>query len=200
MTPQKIAETSVPVHPLLAQRWSPRGLDATHALDERSVQALLEAARWAPSANNSQPWRFLVAHRGEDIFTRLLGVLAPGNRSWAHAASALVLVAAQTVDDVGRPRPWALFDAGQAVAALSVQAEADGLSVHQMGGFDADAARHQFHLDTSLTPVVLRAVGRRRPHAEPPKPLAARERAPRTREPLESLVLTAPESLTRRAV
>ncbi len=145
MTAQKTAATSVPVHPLLAQRWSPRGLDADHELDQRSVLALLEAARWAPSANNSQPWRFLVAHRAEEAFTRLLGILAPGNRSWAHAASALVLVAAQTVDDTG-----------QAVAALSVQAEADGLSVHHMGGFDADAARHKFDLDQALTPLVVR--------------------------------------------
>jgi nitroreductase len=199
MTPQKIAETSVPVHPLLTQRWSPRGLDATHALDERSVQALLEAARWAPSANNSQPWRFLVGRRGEDTFARLLGVLAPGNRSWAHAASALVLVAAQTADETGRSRPWALFDAGQAVAALSVQAEADGLSVHQMGGFDADAARDEFGLDAGLTPLVVLAVGRHDPEAELPDPLAARERAPRSRQPLEVLLLTAPESTSRRA-
>src|SRR4051794_41658693 len=192
MTAQKAAATSVPVHPLLAQRWSPRGLDADHELDQRSVLALLEAARWAPSANNSQPWRFLVAHRAEEAFTRLLGILAPGTRSWAHAASALVLVAAQTVDDVGRPRPWALFDAGQAVAALSVQAEADGLSVHQMGGFDADAARHQFGLDAGLTPLVVLAVGRHDPNAELPEVLAARERAPRSRESLQRLMLVAP--------
>jgi nitroreductase len=140
-----------------------------------------------------------VTHRGEQSFARLLDILAPGNRSWAHAASALVLVAAQTVDDTGRPRPWALFDTGQAVAALSVQAEADGLSVHQMGGFDADAARHQFALDTSLTPLVVLAIGRRDPDAELPEPLATRERAPRTREPLAALVLTPPESPARRA-
>ncbi|MGK5111684.1 nitroreductase family protein [Geodermatophilus sp. CPCC 205506] len=199
MTPPKTAETSVPVHPLLAQRWSPRGLDATHALDERAVQALLEAARWAPSANNSQPWRFLVGRRGDDTFTRLLGVLAPGNRSWAHAASALVLVAAQTVDDAGRPRPWALFDAGQAVAVLSVQAEADGLSVHQMDGFDTDAARHEFGLDAELTPLVVLAVGRHDPHAKLPDPLAARERASRSREPLEALLLAAPGAASRAA-
>ena len=199
MTAQKTATTSVPVHPLLAQRWSPRGLDAGHELDQRSVLALLEAARWAPSANNSQPWRFLVAHRGEESFARLLAVLAPGNRSWAHAATALVLVAAQTVDDTGRPRPWALFDTGQAVAALSVQAEADGLSVHQMGGFGADAVRSEFDLDPTLTPVVVLAVGRRDPDAELPEPLAARERAPRSREPLDALMLTAPEDPTRRA-
>src|SRR4051794_41948825 len=105
MTPQKIAETSVPVHPLLAQRWRPRGLDATHALDERSVQALLEAARWAPSANNSQPWRLLVDHRGEGLFTPLLGGLAPRNRRPAPAPRAPGLRAAQAVGDAGRPRP-----------------------------------------------------------------------------------------------
>jgi nitroreductase len=160
---------------------------------------LLEAAQWAPSANNSQPWRFLVGRRGDDTFTRLLGALAPGNRSWAHAASALVLVAAQTAEDAGRSRPWALFDAGQAVAALSVQAEADGLSVHQMGGFDADAVRHEFSLDTELTPLVVLAVGRHDPEAELPDPLAARERAPRSREPLEALLLTAAENTSRRA-
>jgi nitroreductase len=191
--PQKTADTAVPVHPLLAQRWSPRGLDATHELDERAVLALLEAARWAPSANNSQPWRFLVGHRGDEVFGSLLAVLAPGNRSWANSASMLVLVAAQTVDDAGRPRPWALYDAGQAVAALSVQAQADGLSVHQMGGFDADAARAVFDLDAGLTPAVVLAVGRHDPSAELPEPLAARERAPRTREPLQALLLTAPE-------
>src|SRR3954451_5905873 len=198
MTAQKTAATSVPVHPLLAQRWSPRGLDADHELDQRSVLALLEAARWAPSANNSQPWRFLVAPRAEEAFTRLLGILAPGNRSWAHAASALVLVAAQTVDDTGRPRPWALFDTGQAVAALTVQAEAEGLSVHQMGGFDAGAARHEFDLDTALRPLVVLAVGRVDPDAELPEALAARERAPRSRSPLEALMLTGPGSTTRR--
>jgi nitroreductase len=199
MTSRKVAETSVPVHPLLAQRWSPRGLDASHELDQRAMGALLEAARWAPSANNSQPWRFLVTHRGEQSFARLLDILAPGNRSWAHAASALVLVAAETVDDTGRPRPWALFDTGQAVAALSVQAQADGLSVHQMGGFDVDAAHREFDREATLAPLVVLAVGRRDPDAELPEPLAARERAPRSREPLSALMLAVPESLARRA-
>jgi len=199
MTSRKIATTSVPVHPLLAQRWSPRGLDASHELDQRAMGALLEAARWAPSANNSQPWRFLVTHRGEQSSARLLDILAPGNRSWAQAASALVLVAAQTVDDTGRPRPWALFDTGQAVATLSVQAEAEELSVHQMGGFDVDAAHREFDLEASLSPLVVLAVGRRDPEAELPEPLAARERAPRSREPLVALMLAVPESLARRA-
>ena len=98
----------------------------------------------------------------------------------------------------GRPRPWALFDAGQAVAALSVQADTDGLSVRQMGGFDAGAARSEFDIETAVTPLVVLAVGRRDFDAEPPGPLAARERAPRSREPLDALLLTAPEDPTRR--
>ena len=161
--------------------------------DDSPANGLLEAARWAPSANNSQPWRFLVTHHGEQSFARLLGTLAPGNRSWADAASALVLVATQTVDDTGRPRPRALFDTGQAVAALSVQAEADGLSVHQMGGIDAESTRYEFELDAAMTPLVVIAVSRRDPDAELPEPFAARERAPRIRLPLDSILLTAPE-------
>lgn len=188
-TVQKSATTAAPMHPLLAHRWSPRGFDQTHALDDHVVTALLEAARWAPSANNSQPWRFLVARRSEDAFDRLAGILAPGNRSWAPAASALLLVAAQTTDDSGRPRPWALYDTGQAVAALTVQAEADGLSVHQLGGFEVDGARNNFNLDETLTPVVVVAIGRHDPHAQLPAPLVVRERARRTREPLDALLL-----------
>lgn len=77
----KTAQTSAPLHPLLAERWSPRGFDASHELDDQTLDALLEAARWAPSANNSQPWRFLVTRRGQESFDRLAQVLAPGNRS-----------------------------------------------------------------------------------------------------------------------
>jgi len=142
---------------------------------------------------HSQPWRFLVTRRGDEAFDRLAEVLAPGNRSWAPAASALVLVAAQTTEETGRPRPWALYDTGQAVAALTVQAESDGLSVHQLGGFDADAARQTFDLDDTLSPVVVVAVGRYDPAAQLPKPLTTRERAPRTREALETLLLTDPQ-------
>jgi nitroreductase len=189
MSSAKTATTSVPVHPLLAQRWSPRGFDPAHQLVDRDLGALLEAARWAPSANNSQPWRFVVGRRGDATFAQLAELLASGNRSWAPRSSALVLVVAQTADETGRSRPWALYDTGQAVAGLSVQAEASGLSVHPMGGFDADAARQSFGLDPGLAPVVVLAVGRHDPTADLPEPLAARERAPRTRHPLGALLL-----------
>ena len=186
---RKTASTTVPVHPLLAERWSPRGFDRGHQIGDDHVAALLEAARWAPSASNSQPWRFLVARRGEHAHGQLFTALNPGNQAWAGAASALVLVAARTAADDGTPQPWALYDTGQAVSALVTQAQAHGLAVHQIGGFDSDAVRAEFGLDQTLTPVVVIAVGRADPDAELPGLLAAREAAPRSRRPLNDLLL-----------
>src|ERR1700757_3479029 len=166
----KTASTTVPVHPLLAEQWSARGFDRAHEIGDEALSALLEAARWAPSAQNSQPWRFLVTRRGEPAHDRLYAALAPGNQAWAGAASALILVAARTAGDDGRPQPWALYDTGQAVAALVTQAQADGLAVHQMGGFDTATVRADFRLDSTLTPIVILAIGRRDGTAELPEP------------------------------
>ena len=190
---RKTASTTVPVHSLLAERWSPRGFDRDHRISDDQISALLEAARWAPSAANSQPWRFLVARRGEHAHSQLFAALAPGNQVWAHAASALILVAARTAADA-TPQPWALYDTGQAVASLVTQAQAQGLAVHQIGGFDSNAVRAEFALDQELTPVVVLAVGRADPDAELPGHLAARETAPRTRHPVSDLLLTSAET------
>lgn len=186
---RKTADTAVPVHPLLSDRWSPRGFDRDHKIGDDDVSALLEAARWAPSAGNSQPWRFLVTRRGEYDHDQLFTALAPGNQEWAGAASALVLVAARTAAADGTPQPFALYDTGQAVASLVVQAQAQGLAVHQIGGFDSAAVSAAFGLDDGLTPVVVVAVGRTDPDAELPAHLAARETAPRTRHPVSDLLL-----------
>ncbi|RMB61757.1 nitroreductase family protein [Tessaracoccus antarcticus] len=196
---EKTADTAAALHPLLAERWSPRGFDPRHSLDDVQLTALLEAARWAPSANNSQPWRFVAGRRGDEVFDQLAKLLLPGNQTWAPAASALILAAARTVNDTGRVLPWALYDTGQAIATLTVQASADGLFVHQMGGFDADAARLQFDLGDILTPVVMVAVGRHDPQAPLGEPLATRERAPRTREALDALLLNDPYQRQRAA-
>lgn len=185
---RKTASTVVPVHPLLAERWSPRGFDRQHQISDYQLTALLEAARWAPSASNSQPWRFLVTRRGEHAHSQLFSALASGNQAWADSASALVLVAAQTVAGT-TPQPWALYDTGQAVASLVTQAQAQGLAVHQIGGFDSEAVRAEFGLDPELTPVVVLAVGLADPGAELPSHLAAREAAPRTRHEVSDLLL-----------
>ena len=180
----KNATTSVPLHPLLAQRWSPRAFDAGHTITDQQVTALLEAARWAPSASNTQPWRFAVTLRGGAEHAAVLDPLAPGNRAWAHAASALVVVAAETVAPDGAARPWALYDTGQAVAHLTVQAEHEGLAVHQLGGFDRDRVRSVLAASGSVEPLVVLAVGRRDDRVELQEPFAVREAAPRTRLPL----------------
>ena len=188
---RKTASTTVPVHPLLAERWSPRGFDRAHELGDEALTALLEAARWAPSAQNSQPWRFLVTRRGDQAHGRLFAALAPGNQAWAGAASALVLVAARTAGDDGSPQPWALYDTGQAVAALVTQAQADGLAIHQMGGFDSAAVRAELGSGDTLTPIVILAIGRPDSTADLPGPLAVRETAPRTRHQVSDLLLPA---------
>lgn len=182
------------LHPLLAGRRSSRAFDARRALDPGALDALLEAARWAPSAGNSQPWRFGVGRRGEPPYEALLEALYPGNRVWAGDAGALMLVASETVDSSGGPRPHAGYDTGQAVAHLTVQAQALGLSVHQMGGFDPDRASRAFTLPEHVVPLVVVAIGHHDPDRELPEPFASREQAPRVRRPLDELVLTPTEA------
>ena len=192
MTVRKTAVTTVPLHPLLAERWSPRALDVAHELSDAQLTALLEAARWAPSANNTQPWRFAVARRGTLQFAAVQDALAPGNQSWAHAASALVVVAAETTGADGTPRPWAVYDTGQAVAHLTVQAQHEGLALPQLGGFDRDRIAALLDLPPAVVPLVVLTVGRLDGAADLPEPLAARERAPRERLPLDALLLPLP--------
>jgi nitroreductase len=163
------------LHPLLADRWSPRDFDRGHDLADSEVEALLEAARWAPSASNSQPWRFAVARRGTAEHAAVVDTLAPQNRTWADAASALVVVAAETVGTDGRERPWARYDTGQAVAHLTVQAEHQGLAVRQMGGFDHGRLARLLDAPDSVTPLVVLALGRR---ADADRPTPPRDRLP----------------------
>jgi nitroreductase len=179
----------VSLHPLLAQRWSPRGFDRQHVLSDADLDILLEAARWAPSSGNSQPWRFLVGRRGDTVHGGLVRHLAPGNQLWAPDAAGLILTAAARTDDEGRELPHAWYDTGQAVAHLTIQAEVLGLAVHQMAGFDREGVRQEFGLASGLEPVTMLAVGRFDPDAALPEPLWSRERAPRQRRPVREILL-----------
>ena len=177
-------------HPLLSGRWSPRAFDESHVLGQQDLLPLLEAARWAPSSGNTQPARWLVTLRGEPAHARLVGCLSGGNQSWAPRASALLVAVATQAGADGRAYPWHLHDTGQAVAHLTVQAAAQSLLVHQMGGFDADCVRREFALSEVQRPSVVVAVGVLGGTPLPDE-LAAREARVRTRRPLSELVLPA---------
>jgi nitroreductase len=183
------AVTDADLHPILAGRWSPRGFDPQADVPDETLRTLLEAARWAASAGNSQPWRFLVARRGTPDFDAVFGALTGGNRQWAGAASVLIVAAAQTVNAEGAPMRWAQYDTGQAVAHLQAQAQVESLHVHQMGGFDPAALSASFELPETVEPLTVIAIGTHAPDADLPEPFASREVAERVRRPLDELLL-----------
>ncbi|WP_025132778.1 nitroreductase family protein [Leucobacter sp. PH1c] len=186
----RTAQTSAPVLDTLAERWSPRAFDADHSFPEGALRGIFEAARWAPSANNSQPWRFILARRGTERFAQIEETLAGFNRMWAGSAAALVVNVAEIANAEGQPQPWAEYDLGQAVAHLTVQAHAEGFHVHQMGGFDRDAIRAAFELDARFEPVSVMVIGLVGDAEQLPEPLRERELAPRTRIELEDLFIS----------
>ena len=179
----KPAATSVPVHPTIAHRWSPRALDPAVKISAERLRALLEAARWAPSFGNTQPARFLVGRRGEPAFDKIFGVLNVGNQEWAGDAAALLLAVALTSNEKGE-LPYAEYGVGLASENLVLQAVAEGLVAHQMAGFDKEAARAAFGLPEGVLPLVAIAVGALGDPATLSERNQGRELAERRRVPL----------------
>jgi nitroreductase len=184
----RAAVTSTPINPVLANRWSPRSYDATKSLTKADLNASFEAARWAPSANNNQEWRYIVGFRGDATFETILGTLAGWNSAWAPAAGALVVAIAETTNADGQANPYALYDLGQSVAHFSVQAHSDGLYVHQVAGTDVDALKTAFNLPATWDAFVAFSVGHLGEADALPEPLADREKAPRSRRELNETV------------
>ncbi len=183
------AQTEFPIHDLLARRWSSR------AFDERPVElvtlkGLLEAAHWAPSSNNEQPWRFIVATKDhEAAWTRLFNCLMEGNRIWAFRAPVLILsVVSMNFQRNGQPNRHAFHDVGLATENLVLQATASGLNTHQMAGFDVEKARMDLKIPVGYEPVVMIAVGYPGDPIALPERLQERERQPRTRRPIDDQV------------
>lgn len=183
------AATDVPVLDVFAERWSTRIFDAAAAVDEEALASALEAARWAPSASNTQPWRFIVARRGTEAHATVFSSLIGFNQLWAGDAGALVVFVAETVREDGEPQPWAVYDTGQAAAFFTVQAHAGGLATHQMGGFDRAKLAADLGLDDALQPIAVMAVGHLGDPAGADEKMREREAAPRTRRPLADTVI-----------
>ena len=188
---QKPAPSNVPVHELIRNRWSPRAF-ADKAVAPEVLSSLFEAARWAPSSSNEQPWAYLVATKEDpENFAKLLSTLVEFNQSWAKNAPVLALsVAHLNWSRDGRPNPVAQHDVGSASAQLTFEANSRGLFVHQMAGFDGKKAREVFGIPEDWQPVAAMAIGYPGDPASLPEKLRDRELAARTRKPLNEMVMT----------
>jgi nitroreductase len=181
----KPADTLYPIHDLLRQRWSPRAFD-DRPIEPEKLRSLCEAARWAPSSNNEQPWRFIVANKDyETEWNRLFACLVEGNRKWAYRAPVLILsVASLNFEDDSTPNRHAFYDTGMAVENLVLQATALGLAAHQMAGFDVEKARADLKIPSGYEPVAMIAVGYPGELASLPDRLRERELQLRNRRPI----------------
>lgn len=185
----KTAQTDAEILPVLAERWSPRAY-TNEPIDEAKLTAALEAARWSPSAGNTQPARFIVARRGSAAFEKIVASLMPGNAAWAPKAPVLLVgLYTELRDGAGNLRATPVYDLGQAMSHLSVQAHHDGLHVHQMAGFDAEQIIAGFELAADVKPFIVATVGTVGSPDDLDEVLAERERQPRTRITRDELVL-----------
>lgn len=182
--------TDRPIAPPLAERWSPRGFDATHTMERDDLLSIVEAARWAPSAGNTQPWAFVAARRGTDAFNAVLDTLAGFNQAWTPAASALVVFAVDP-ERAGRMQAFVAYDLGQAAAHATAQVEHLGLNAHQMGGFDAEALHSALDLPEGVRALTVMAIGRYDDSDAVVPAIRERDAAPRTRRTLDDVLVIA---------
>jgi nitroreductase len=189
LTMEKPADTTYPIEELLKRRWSPRAF-SERAVEPEKLLCLWEAARWAASTANQQPWYFIVATKQDEAeHARLLSCLRENNQQWASRAPVLMVSVAQlTFDANGQPNRHAFHDVGLAVANLILQATALGLSVHQMAGFYPDRVRNLYGVPDGFEPVAGIVLGYAGDPALLRDDLKQRELAPRARKPLESFV------------
>lgn len=184
----KHAAVDHPVHDLIRERHSPRAF-SSRAVEPKHLLSLFEAARWAPSSGNEQPWSFVVAtHDDATGHAALVSVLTETNQRWAAAAPVLGLSVARLARRSGKPNRYAFHDTGLALENLLLQAFALGLVAHPMGGFDHAAARERFAIPPTHEPVAAIAIGYPGDPNNLPEDLRARERLPRVREPLTGFV------------
>jgi len=158
---KKEAKTAVEIHPLLKKRWSPRAF-SDKLIDAATIRSLFEAARWAPSSMNEQPWRFIIGLKGDDTYRSIFEALVEFNRLWAGFAPVLAVSCGKTAfsgKNDGKPNESFAYDVGQSVAHLTFQAMHEGLYVHQMGGFDKKMVIENFSIPEGFVPLTVFAIG-----------------------------------------
>jgi nitroreductase len=186
---EKPAPASYPIEDELKQRWSPRAF-SDRMVEPEKLLSLWEAARWAPSSFNEQPWYFLVATKDNDAeFQKMLACLVEGNQQWARTAPVLMIsVAKLQFDKNGKPNRHAFHDVGLAVAGMIFEATDLDLFVHQMAGFSPERVNEAYGVPAGFAPVAAIAIGYGVEMADIPDDLKERELAPRQRRPLEAFV------------
>ena len=187
----KPAPAAFPIHDLIRGRWSPRAF-ADKPVEREVLASLFEAARWAPSSNNEQPWAYIVATKDDAAdFATMVSVLVEFNAGWAKEAPVLALaIAGLKFRSNGTPNRNAFYDTGAASALLTVEATARGLFVHQMAGFDPARAKQIFKIPPDWEPIAALAIGYPGDHESLHPKLRDREIAPRTRKPLNEFVMS----------
>jgi len=184
---KKPAQTSRPIHELLARRWSTRAFDAAKPVSREQLTTLLEAGRWAPSCNGDEPWRYLVWDRARDPegFQKAFDCLSDNNRKWVKNVPLLMLsCAGSNFAATGKPNRWTQHDTGAASLSIALQADVLGLAAHQMGGFDAEKARAAFGIPAEYMPMAMIAVGYQAAPDVLDEETKKKELIPRARKPL----------------
>ena len=189
MPDDRIAVTRVPIHEVLAKRWSPRAYDINRDVSREKLAALLEAARWAPSCNGDEPYRYLIFDRKRDPegWQKAFDCLSDNNRKWVKNVPLLLLsCAGSTFEHNGKPNRYGPHDTGAASVCLALQGAAMGLAVHQMGGYDAQKARAAFAIPEEYTPMAMIAVGYQASPDVLDEETKVKELKPRSRKPIET--------------
>lgn len=184
---EKSAETQVPIHELLARRWSPRAFDANRPVRREQILALLEAARWAPSCRGEEPWRYLVFDKTTQpqAWEQALSCLDEANQKWAKQAPVLLLAMAEgNFGHNGLPNRWAQYDCGAASENICLQAFSLGLVAHQMGGFKLAKTHELLGLPIDITCLAMIAIGYQAAPEILEGDYKTKELAPRVRKPM----------------
>lgn len=189
MNPHKQATPHHPVHDLIAGRWSPYAY-SDRPVSDADLRSVFEAARWAASSYNEQPWRYIVATKANPVeFDRLLSCLIEGNQAWARVVPVLAIGCVSLYfAQNGKPNAAAEHDLGLASASLTLEATARGLHVHQMIGILPDRARELYRIPEGFRPMTALAIGYTADPSTLPEKLRGRDLAPRTRRPLAEFV------------
>ncbi|PAU94816.1 nitroreductase [Aliifodinibius salipaludis] len=187
--PIKLADTEYPIHELLQKRWSPRAFNEK-AVDRELLNQLFEAARWAPSSYNEQPWRFIVARKqDQEAYKQLATVMNDFNQSWAKNAPVLVLALTKTTFDLdGRDNPHAGHDLGQAIAHLTFEATQHDLYVHQMAGILPQKAREIYNISEDYKPMTMFTIGYKGHPESLNEKMKKQETSPRIRKDLDEIL------------